>query len=505
MKIALINDYAQQLGMQYLSSVLKRGGHEVRVFLDPQLFDDDVISIKFLARIFDYKKKLISELKAFHPDLVGVSVVTDFYQWASAIAKMIKSEIDVPIIFGGIHPTLVPERVIKNESVDMVCVGEGEYPMLELANSLEKGKTDYTIRNIWFKKGDTIIRNELRPLIEEIDSLPMPDAGIYFLQYPYFKRTGLYLISATRGCPNACSYCCHSYLHDLYKHKGRYVRQRSVRNVISELKLGKEKYGIKFVAFMDNCFGADLAWLKEFAFEYKKEIGLTFECVMHPDHVSPDSVKYLKAAGCYAVTMGIQSWNENLRKEILFRDIKNDVMERAINLIKDAKILLMTDSIFDLPGQVEEDIINCAYHYVDVRPKRIYFYMLRYYPRTALTQTAKDRSLLTSERFEEVMEGVNVTSFAIGGDKVNKKTIKFQILFYLIDLLPKKVSRYIIDKKLYNFFPVIFGPAIIVILRNLVAFDMNAKILRKGAISRYIHYMFRKGLGKLWPMHQSPS
>jgi len=118
--------------------------------------------------------------------------------------------------------------------------------------------------------------------------------------------------------------------------------------------------------------------------------------------------------------------------------------------------------------------------------------MLRYYPKTAMTQTAKDRGWLTAKRFEEVMDGINVTSFAIGGDKVNKKTIQFQMLFYLIDLLPKRISFFILNKKLYRFFPTIFGPAIIVILRNLVAFDINARILREGAINRYSYYMLRK-------------
>jgi radical SAM superfamily enzyme YgiQ (UPF0313 family) len=243
---------------------------------------------------------------------------------------------------------------------------------------------------------------------------------------------------------------------------------------------------------MDNCFGYDINWLKEFSFEYKQKIGVKFECIMYPDHVNQDSVKYLKMAGCYAINIGIQSWNENIRKEVLSRKVENDSMQKAVDIIKKQKILLMTDSLFDLPGQKEEDIISSAYRYVDIKPKRIYFYMLRYYPNTLITQEAKKRGWLTAERFQQVMDGVNVTSFAIGGDRVNNNTIKFQILFYLIDLLPKKLSRFIIDKKIYRHFPVIFGPAIIVILRNLVSFDMNAKILRKGAIIRYSYFMLQK-------------
>ena len=187
MKIAFVNDSCERLGVEYISAVLKAAGHETKLFVDPQLFDDENISIKGLARVFDCKKKLISELKAYQPDLIGISAVTDFYQWALGMTRLIKEAMDVPIILGGIHPTSVPERVISNESVDMVCVGEGEYAMLELVNSMAKGKIDTTIRNIWFKRNGTVIRNEVRPLIEDLDALPMPDKELYYSASPHFS------------------------------------------------------------------------------------------------------------------------------------------------------------------------------------------------------------------------------------------------------------------------------------------------------------------------------
>ncbi len=489
MKIAFINDSVQQIGMQYIIPVLEAGGHQTKLFMDPQLFADDIISVKWLSRVFDYKKRLISELKAYKPDLIGISVVTDFYQWACTMAKMVKQEMDVPIIFGGIHPTSVPERVIKNDFVDMVCVGEGEYPMLELANSLQKGQIDYSIKNIWFKKDGRIIQNEIRPLIEDLDSLPLPDTDVYYKISPHFKRGGLYITSASRGCPYSCSYCCHSYLKDIYKGKGKYVRQRSVQNVINELIISKKKYKMKFIVFLDNCFGYNIDWLKEFSHEYRNKIGLRFGCVMYPGHITSDSVRYLKSAGCYAIDMGIQSWSQEIRKKILDRNVDSDLMSRALELVKKERIHLMTDSIFNLPGQTEEDIISSALQYTEIKPKRIYYYMLRYYPNTAITRRARQNNWLTADRYEEILEGINVTSFAIGGDGVNQDSIRFQILFYLIDLLPRKLSRYIIKKKIYRYFPVVFGPAIIVILRNLLAFDLNARLLRAGAFWRYGYFL----------------
>ena len=495
MKIAFVNDSCQQLGVQYLASMLKRNGHEFRLFIDPQLFDDEIISVKSLNRFFDYKKRIIQDLKTYKPDLIGISVVTDFYQWASTMAKMIKQEMDVPIIFGGIHPTSVPERVIKNDFVDMVCVGEGEYPMLELANSMQKGSIDYSIKNIWFKHNGNIIQNEVRPLIEDLDSLPQPDISIYFAASPHFRKTGLYVTMASRGCPYYCSYCCHSYLHELYRGKGKRIRQRSVANLMQELINVKNKYPIKFIAFMDNCFGYDVSWLKEFAKEYKEKIGTKFWCIMHPNHVSEESVFYLKAAGCNTVDMGIQSWNSKTRSEILNRDVQDETMEQAIAIIKNAKIELMTDSIFGLPGQNEDDVLASAIRYVNIRPNRIYFYMLRHYPSTRITRKARDDRRVNTDRYEQLMEGVNVTSFAIGGDGVNRRSLQFQILFYLIDLLPRSCSRFIIKRKIHRFFPTLFGPAVIVILRNIIAFDINARLLRSAAYYKYSYFTIKKILG----------
>jgi len=296
----------------------------------------------------------------------------------------------------------------------------------------------------------------------------------------------------SRGCLNACSYCCFSYLHDLYKGKGARIRQRSVKNVIQELKINREKYGIKFIAFMDNCFGYDLKWLCEFASAYHAEIGIKFWCIMHPKDVTVETIKQLKLAGCHTIDMGIQSWNENIRKQILHREVDNDTMVRAIQLIKRERIDIMTDSIFDLPNQTEKEIIDSALRYVKIRPKRVYFYMLRHYPNTLITRMAKQDNRLTASRYEEVMDGVNVTSFTIGGDHVNKKMIQFQILFYLIDLIPKHISLFIIHKRLYRYFPLMFGPAVIVVFRNMLAFDMNAQLQRAWAINRYMYFIWRR-------------
>ena len=115
-----------------------------------------------------------------HTDLIGFSVISDTYGWACQIAGELIKRIDIPVIFGGIHPTSVPDIVIKEDFVDYVCAGEGEEAMVELCDALQQGKDTTSIRNVWTKRNGRIIKNPLRPLISDLDSLPFPDKELYY-------------------------------------------------------------------------------------------------------------------------------------------------------------------------------------------------------------------------------------------------------------------------------------------------------------------------------------
>lgn len=486
MKIAFVNDSNEHLGIGYISAVLKAKGYDVKLFVDPQLFNDEIIGLKSLSRFFDYGKRIVAQLKAYKPDLIGISIDTAFYKRACQIAGLIKQEINVPIIFGGIHPSSASEEVIKNDFVDMVCVGEGEYPMLELVGSMEEGAVDLNIKNIWFKRGKKIIRNGVRPLIEDLDSLPFADHELYYESSPHFTKE--YYIIASRGCPYACSYCCHSYLRRLYRGKGKYLRQRSVENVIAELIEAKNKYNIDTIMFADDCFGCDINWLREFSYEYGRKIKIGFWCNMHPGHVSSESARYLKEAGARQIDLGIQSWNENKRKHVLNRDVSNDVMMDAMKIIKKEKIELNVDNILCLPGEKEEDIINAVSVYNYIRPSRANFTILTYYPGTAITEEKKDSDFPNASRYEGYLDSAARGYISFGGN--NKKNLaKFYFLFALTEFLPKRITQFIIKKRLYRYFPAFINSSILVVLRNIFNFDLDSRILRAKAVCRYYYFI----------------
>lgn len=170
MKITLISTstYPSDQGIRTISSVLKKVGHDVKMV--------------FMTLSENYSRTYTrSELEQLlrlcrGKGLIGVSSYASTSHRAAKIISFLKTRLDTPIVYGGIHATISPEDCIKY--TDIVCVGEGEGAILDLTNALEKNKKIDKIKNLWVRKGDKIIKNPVRNLLDDIDSLPMPDYDI---------------------------------------------------------------------------------------------------------------------------------------------------------------------------------------------------------------------------------------------------------------------------------------------------------------------------------------
>lgn len=485
MRVMFVYAGFENLGIEYLSAVLKQKGHETRLAFDPRLFNDQFLSVKFLAKLFDYESILLEEIKRYNPRLLLFSVVSSDYQWALKIAKKIKEMMDVPIAFGGIHPTSAPETVLKNDCVDYIIIGEGEYPLLELVERLEGGESTERIRNVWCKRNGRIIRNPLRPLIKDLDSLPFPDKDLYYDLMPSYKKG--YKIITRRGCPNKCSYCHNSVWKRLYP-KEKSVRFRSVWNVMAELKNAKMKYGIKRVRINDDLFSLNGDWLKEFSKAYKAEIALPLYCFVSPETTNENVVRSLKEMGCYQVCMGVQSLNEKTREKILNRKGTNKDIINAIRLYKKYRIRCVVDNILGLPGETEQDIIEMARFYNENRIYgRIAIFWLVYFPNTDIIDIAKNKKILTDETIECLKEKPDFAANTLQGPIHKKDRIKYHWLILLIHFMPKIFIRFIIKRRLYKYLPAI-SPSILEIPFTIFSKD-RLDIVRIRYYLRYLHYM----------------
>ena len=152
-----------QQGIGYLSAILKKAGHETRL-LTISAMEPDLLS---------------ATLDSFHPQLVAISLTSGFMDLTREIAGWVAANHQIPVLLGGVHPTVCPEESIAAEGVFAICRGEGEYPLLELCEAMQHGRDPSGIANLWVNLGGQVHRNEVRPLITDLDALPYPDRELF--------------------------------------------------------------------------------------------------------------------------------------------------------------------------------------------------------------------------------------------------------------------------------------------------------------------------------------
>ena len=274
MRIVFIYSGAENLGIEYISSVLKSEGHEVHLLFDPAVFSGDtLLNSKLLSWAHNIDTKIIKSTVGLKPDLVGFSAYTGNYRWCLGIALEIKKELNIPIVFGGVHTTAVPQRVLANEFIDFAIVGEGEYAMLHLVEHVQNGTSVESLLdapNICFRYGDGFHIRPPRPYVQELDALPFPDKRLFYDKVPLLEEQ--YLIATSRGCPYSCTYCSNDMYHSIYRNERTHVRRRSPDNVIEELMLFKRRGRVKLVSFVDDIFVLSTSWLTEFIPKYRSAI-----------------------------------------------------------------------------------------------------------------------------------------------------------------------------------------------------------------------------------------
>lgn len=489
-KVGFVYPGYENLGIECLSANLIKNGFNTKLFLDPILFaESGFLNNKLLANLFSFRKYLLREIINYQPDLLCFSVITDNYKWACDWAKEIKERISVPVVFGGIHPSSVPERTIANSFVDYVCIGEGDEAIVDLAGALANKKSTDTIENIWSKMNGRINKNKVRALITNFDYLPFPDKDLFYSAVPIFKSG--YTVSTSRGCPYSCSYCCNNVWKKIYVEEKEIFRRRSVENVIEELETARSKYKPGYIAFLDEVFNADRVWLKHFLSQYKKKINLPFFCFAYPDLLTEDIVRGLKEAGCYKVQLGVQVVDENKRMTLLKRSSSNKIIAEAIDLLKKAKIYVICDTIFGFPDENNKELERLSYFYSRHLPNHIEIFWLRYYPKAEITSWAFKKGYINQKKVEEIEDGKLSCGIARGGDHINNYAKKFMLFFYILRFIPYSWRLFIIRKKLYRFLPSHFSTIILYILGriyNRARYDLNIS----RTIKRYGYSIFQK-------------
>lgn len=447
-------------GIVFISAVLKKHGHNTKLInLNEKLAklpDDEEI------------QRIIEEYK---PQLIGFSAVTTQYQYALKIAKFVKSFCNIPIVCGGIHATMVPEEVIREDCFDYVCVGEGEEAILELAANIEKRVDTTHIANIWAKDNGKIVSNNVRSL-PDLAELPRKDYEIFDFQKMIDTEGGWVRLMTSRGCPFKCTYCFNHSIVERYKDETgsstkdlNYIRRHDVDEIIDEINYLLENYkNITTFIFDDDIFTSDKTYLKEFCEKYKKAVKVPFVANAHIRAFDDDRAKCLKDAGCMIIKFGLESGSERIRREILKRPMTNDDIIRAFESAHKHNLHTSAFVMFGLPYETKEEILETVKLLSIIKPGRFRWSIFYPFPRTEAYEISKKGNFINFDKMKTLDNFMDDTCLDFGEEHnlfisrlqrtfpwyVNKYCNEsskelFSVLIKMIEKIPSKVWEDIKD------------------------------------------------------------
>lgn len=332
-------------GVAYLSAFLKQAGYQVS-YMGPRDESEAEDIEQQVARI--------------RPDLIGVSVTTNMFKYGRRWAERIKkAQPDIPILFGGVHPTIYPEEVIAQPGVDMLCIGEGEEALVQLADRLSAGKDAEGVPGVWFKRDGQVVQNEAARLPEDLNDFPFPDLDLFHIEQTFYYKNRFAGIKLSRGCPFSCTYCCNKIIRGKYSNKSKYVRFRTPRNSVDYIHEYLRRYPeIDVIHFLDDILFLHKDWFEEFTELYAREIGLPYSARGRADLFDEDVARRLKETGCFEITFGVEAGNEHIRNTVLNRKMSNEQIIEAFALCRKHGLTSRGNNMFGLPFENVDTIYD---------------------------------------------------------------------------------------------------------------------------------------------------
>lgn len=434
--------FADPIAIGYLSPIAKELGHQT-FFCSLDISD-------FMATVDEIKPDVI----AYSVNIIGFKKTVEANQNAKEVHNFTS-------IMGGPHPTFSPET-FSESGMDAYCIGEGEYAFRDFLIKVEQCDSFDDVENLITKER----ANPVRPLISNLDGLPLPDRDLVFSS-TNLQHSSRKIFVVSRGCPFKCAYCYNSYYRKLYKGKGPAVRRFSVERVLQEIEDVKKKYRMDFIKFADDCFAfkAD-DWLKEFADEYSKRIGIPFNCYLRVDTVSGAMLKLLKKAGCFSVMLSVDSTSRHVREDILKREMRSEDIAERLKLLRQYGINTVVNYMLAVPGSTLQDDLDTiklskeakvtypAYSItVPMKNTDLYYYTIEEHhidPATLKSNMSDIVERSTLSCFTEKEKDIRYNVLLLGALIVRLPFPLDKAATFLIKALPpnilfKKINKYIVD------------------------------------------------------------
>lgn len=365
MKIALImpnvntieGTTCPPLGLMFMAAVLRQKEHKVKIF----------------DRTIDFF--VFTKLKRFKPDLIGLSAMTgpmllDVIQ----IAKEAKSMFGVsfPVVMGGTHASLLPKQTLEHPLIDYVVIGEGEHTFAELVDAIENKNDLSKILGIGYKKDGKLIINKRRPLIENLDELPLVPWEM--INYKKYFNYDLVLITS-RGCPYKCGFC-----YNLQFNESRW-RGMSAERVIKEIKNLEKLTTNRCLKFHDDNFTADKERLYKILNFLSPEYNLFIETRIN--YINEEFLKKLKKFKKVWLYFGVESGSQRILNKMK-KAITVDQIRKAFQLCHKYKCSTTASVVLGSPTETEEELEMTLKLLDEIKPTRYTYCLYAPYPGSPL-------------------------------------------------------------------------------------------------------------------------
>ncbi|MBU0728856.1 MAG: B12-binding domain-containing radical SAM protein [Proteobacteria bacterium] len=399
-------NYWQPLGTLYVAAAVKQAGHEV----------------EFLNGAFMTNDEIFSALDQSRPDFVGLYSTTFGWNKACDAAQSIRKLLPATFIaVGGPYPIALKENCLEQcAAIDAVVTGEGEITVVELLDSLQNRQGLSGILGLAYRENDKIKTNPPRPLIDNLDSLPIPARellgdGMQYIPPPAtYKRKPVAVIMTARGCYNKCIYC-----FQIDKSRKSGVRFRSVENVMQEVELCLAQ-GYREIKFIDDTLAADYDRAMAIADEIvKRKLDFTWFASACVNQVDEPLLRAFKKAGCWAILLGAESGvQKNLNT--IKKGTTPAMITKAVRAAKKAGITVYTPFLFGIPGQTFEEGLQSIEFACKLDPDIANFHAITPFPGTELYDNIDKYGTMSEELSDYTYQGAAFVPFTMTRDQISE-------------------------------------------------------------------------------------
>lgn len=378
-----------QFGISYISALLKKHGHQTKLA---------VVSRSYRAS--RNRGLLFTAVEHFKPGIICFTAVSSEYDYIKNIAQQIKARYpNIYLLIGGASVTLQPDHVLE-DGFDALCIGEGEYPVLELVSCLEKGAVHANIPNLWIKSACGIEKNPTRPFLTDLDSLPHPDRQMWEEWVKEGPQARLSMLLG-RGCPFECAYCSNHALKKIAT--GPYVRLRSTEKIIDEIRAMVRQFPRYQEIYLEiETFYIDKQWalelcrkLKALNAELINPLSFGVNMRITPATNYEPLFSAMQESSFRFINIGLEAGSERVRSSILRRNYSNADILSAVAQARKYGLKISFFNLIGIPGETSRDYEETVKINRLCQPDWIMPSIFFPYPGTDLYEICRDNGLLT--------------------------------------------------------------------------------------------------------------